>query len=66
LHILAKIQCPPTDDPNARKARVDSLFSPPRIEFLNPKISNAAAKTATFGSIRKQKIIDNMLILSFA
>ncbi|MDF1865065.1 MAG: hypothetical protein P1U70_09535, partial [Saprospiraceae bacterium] len=64
--ILAKIQCPPTDDPNARKARVDSLFSPPRIEFLNSKISNASAKIETFGSTNKQKIIDNMLVLSCA
>ena len=37
MDILAKIQLPHTDDPNARKARVDSLFSPPVIEFLNAK-----------------------------
>ena len=66
MDILAKIQCPPTDDPNARKARVDSLFSLPRIEFFNAKISNASPKIETFGLSNKQKIIDNMLVLSFA
>jgi hypothetical protein len=37
VDILAKIQCPHTDDPNARDARVDSLFSLASLNFLTPK-----------------------------
>jgi hypothetical protein len=60
----AKLNLPPI------RVAVHSLECPPDIHpaesFAHAKISNATAKIETFGSIRKQKIIHNMLVLSFA
>ena len=37
MDILAKIQCPPTNDPNVRNAHVGSFFANAKLNFLTPK-----------------------------
>ena len=69
MDILPKIQCPHTDDPNARNARVDSLSSTLPFEFLNGKISNAEIGfkgfLATFAQGLNRKKTKNELSMKF-
>jgi hypothetical protein len=65
VDILAKIQCPPSNDPNVRNAHVVSFFAIAKLNSLTPK-SPMPLQNLEYLLLEQKKIIDNMLVLSFA
>jgi hypothetical protein len=64
VDILAKIQCLPTNDPNVRNAHVGNFFANAKLNSLTPKSTMPLQKPECL--FRTAKIIDSMLVLSFA